>query len=102
MMPTELLTQLSSLGIAGLLFVMWWYERQERVQQLQKLDDADEAEVRVERLSEELLRVVRANTEAITELRAELRAHRASEADWIRRLTQQVERIAPVRKSDAA
>lgn len=93
MIPEGLLTQLSSLGVAGLLFVMWWLERQERTATADGLAQRSaEASVVVE-LSEQLLEVVRANTEAITALRAELRAHRASEADWIHRLTQQVQRL---------
>lgn len=92
-MPLEELGPLSSLGIAGLLFVMWWFERQERIAAARGQDDAQRREKELAAISEQLLQVVQANTEAITALRSELRAQRASEAEWFTRLLQQVQRV---------
>ena len=92
-MPEGMLEQFSSLGIAGLLFVMWWYERQERARAGAGLEHAAAQTARVAELGRQLLEVVRANTEAITALRAEMRSHRASEPEWIARLTQQLQRV---------
>jgi hypothetical protein len=92
-MPEGFFEQLSSLGIAGLLFVMWWYERQERARVGAGLEDAREQTARFAELGRQLLEVVRANTEAMTALRTELRAHRASESEWVARLTRQLQRV---------
>jgi hypothetical protein len=82
----DFLTQLPSLGISGLLFVMWWMERQERARAGSGLCTALEYAARVAEINRHLLDVIRANTEALTALREELRTHRASEAEWLTRL----------------
>lgn len=87
----ELLTQLPSLGISGLLFVMWWVERQERTRGTAGLREALQYAGQVADVNHNLLDVVRANTEALTALREELRSHRATEAEWLTRLTHQLE-----------
>ena len=85
--------QAMSLGIAGLLFVMWWQERQERVKAAgvtQKLrGDAN----RIGELSERLLSVVRSNTEALVALREALHAQHEALREWITRLGQQLDRL---------
>ena len=86
-MPSELLQQLPSLGIAGVLFVMWWLERQERAKAETGLRDAAAQTARVVAVSEQLLAVVKSNTEALTALRIELHAQRNQTADWMERLT---------------
>lgn len=87
----EVLRALPSLGISGLLFVMWWIERQERVRGTSDLRDALRfAEQGVE-LNERLIEVLRANTEAITALREELRSHRGVETEWLKRISRQLE-----------
>ncbi len=90
-MIDEVLRTLPSLGISGLLFVMWWFERQERVRGTTDLREALRfAEQGVE-LNERLLDVLRANTEAITALREELRCHRGVETEWLKRISRQIE-----------
>ncbi len=92
-MIDEILRALPSLGISGLLFVMWWFERQERVRGTTDLREAFRfAEQGVE-LNERLLDVLRANTEAITALREELRSHRGVETEWLKRISRQLESI---------
>ena len=92
-MIDAILRALPSLGISGLLFVMWWFERQERVRGTTDVRDALRfAEQGVE-LNERLLDVLRANTEAITALREELRSHRGVETEWLRRISRQLESI---------
>jgi hypothetical protein len=90
-MLDELLSQLPSLGISGLLFVMWWIERNERTGGTAALRDALQHVGQVANVNANLLDVVQANTEALTALREELRSHRAGEAEWLTRLTQQLE-----------
>lgn len=89
----EMLTQLPSLGISGLLFVMWWVERQERTRSTAGLQDALQYAGQVAEVNKNLLDVIRANTEALTALREELRSHRATEAEWLTRLTHQLEEL---------
>ncbi len=92
-MIQEVLSQLPSLGIAGLLFVMWWIERQERARSTGGLRDALQYAAQIADVNKSLLDVIRANTEALTALREELRAHRATEAEWLARLTGQLEEL---------
>jgi len=87
--------QLPSLGVSGLLFVMWWFERQERTRCGQQTRDATDSARRAADLSEQLIDVVRANTDALAGLREELRSHRGFQTEWLGRLGQQLERIAP-------
>jgi hypothetical protein len=89
----EVLTQLPSLGISGLLFVMWWVERQERTRSTAGLQDALQYAVQVAEVNKNLVDVIRANTEALTALREELRSHRATEAEWLTRLAHQLEEL---------
>lgn len=86
-MPGELLQQLPSFGIAGVLFVMWWLERQERARAETGLRDAAAQTARIIDVSEQLLAVVKSNTEALTALRIELHNQRNHTADWMDRLT---------------
>jgi hypothetical protein len=90
-MIPEVLSQLPSLGISGLLFVMWWVERQERTRGTAALRDALHYVGQVAEVNKNLLDVIQANTEALTALREELRSHRAGETEWLARLTQQLE-----------
>lgn len=95
-MTPEIIQQIPALGVGGLLFVMWWHERKER----QKAEDGVQAAATQTALSadisERLLSVVQANTEALTVLRAEIRAQRANETEWITRLTEQLNRMEPI------
>lgn len=102
MIPGELFEPFASLGIAGLLFVMWWYERQERHRSGAGMEQAVQQTTRVIEMSQQLLEVVRSNTEAITALRSELRSHRASEADWVHRLSNQLQKLEQQRAGDGA
>jgi hypothetical protein len=68
--------QLASLGVSGLLFVMWWIERQERTSCQAGLQEALKHTATIAQLNSQLLDVVRSNTEALTGLREELRAKR--------------------------
>lgn len=88
-----LLEQLPSFGVAGLLFVMWWYERAERLRTSQQQRDSDNAHCRANQINTHLLEVIQQNTEALVALREALHTHRLQEADWVARLTQQLERL---------
>lgn len=88
-----LMTHVPSLGIAGLLFVMWWYERQERVRNADGVQESLRCTAQAANVNERLLDVIRANTEALTALREELRSQRESEAQWRMRIAQQIERL---------
>jgi hypothetical protein len=92
-MPPDVLTQLPSLGVAGLLFVMWWIERQERTRAGAGLREALQYAGRIADVNQNLLDVIRANTEAVTALREELRAHRATEAEWLACVAQRLEEL---------
>ncbi len=92
-MLNEVLGQLPSLGVAGLLFVMWWIERSERTAGTGALRDAVQQIGQVADVNANLLRVIQANTEALTALREELRSHRAGEVEWLTRLNQQLEEL---------
>jgi hypothetical protein len=93
MLP-DVLTQLPSLGIAGLLFVMWWIERQERARSTTGLREALQHAGQIAEVNRNLLDVIRSNTEALTALREELRAHRATEAECLTRLAHQIDDLA--------
>jgi hypothetical protein len=93
-MLENLLTELPSLGISGLLFVMWWLERQERGRVATGLNTTLEFTGQLGELNRQLLEVIRGNTEAVTALREELRAHRASEAELLGRMMQQLDELA--------
>ena len=95
-MSAEVLNQLPSFGISGLLFVMWWIERQERTKAAAGLREALQYASQIAELNKSLLEVIRINTEALTALREELRAHRATETEWLTRLTQE---LAPQRRN---
>lgn len=84
---------LTSFGVAGLLFVMWWYERQERVRNVSTLQHAGCKSERLLEVNEQLLGVIRSNTEAFIALREELRAHRENEREWMSRLSHQLEAL---------
>lgn len=90
---SPLFEQLPSLGISGLLFVMWWQERLERVRVLGELRETARSAADTAGMNERLLDVVRTNTEALTALREELRAHRAAELQWLGRLSEELQRI---------
>lgn len=85
------MVNLSSLGICGLLFVMWWTERQERARAAANSHDALRQTTQVSEINEHLLGVIRSNTEALAALREELRSHRAVESEWLARLSRQLE-----------
>ncbi len=93
-MPPEVVSQLPSLGVAGLLFVMWWSERQERTRVISGLRVALQHAEQTAKVNGSLLDVIRANTEALTALREELRHQRRLEAEWVRRLTAKLDELA--------
>lgn len=93
-MIVDVLSQLPTLGVSGLLFVMWWFERQERTRGASGLSDALQYAAQVAEVNKQLLDVIRTNTEALTALREELRAHRATEAEWITRLATQLDEFS--------
>ncbi len=84
-------TQAASLGVAGLLFVMWWYERQERVRTGSAARDTERYAEQMADLNTHLLDVIRANTDALAALREELRSSRIAENEWRMRLMQRLE-----------
>jgi hypothetical protein len=92
----EVLSQLPSLGISGLLFVMWWAERQERSRSTTGLREALQYAGQIADVNRNLLDVIRANTEALTALREELRMHRTTEAECLSRLAHQLEELGCV------
>jgi|GEM_PF-1623624 len=87
------LEQALSFGISGLLFVMWWFERQERTKSNNGVREAMQYSRQVTEVNDQLLDVIRANTEALAALREELRTHRRIETDWLNRVSRQLERL---------
>lgn len=88
-----LLEQLPSLGIAGLLFVMWWAERQERTRSALGHRDIAHYAAQLADANRNLLDVLRANTAALTSLREELRAQHDGQTAWLARLAAQLEQL---------
>lgn len=89
----QILNHAISLGISGLLFVMWWCERQERTRAGTMAHDATLLTERLTGVNDQLLEVIQQNTEALTALRGEIHSHRMFEADWIKRLSQQLDKL---------
>ena len=94
MMFDEIANQAVSLGISGLLFVMWWFERQERARGANNLQQALHHTNQVSDVNDQLLDVIRANTDALAALREELRSHRRLETDWLNRVSRQLEKLS--------
>ena len=92
-MLNEIAKQAVSLGIAGLLFVMWWFERQERTRGAVGAQQALQYTDRMSDVNEQLLDVIRANTDALAALREELRTHRLLETEWLNRVSRQLEKL---------
>jgi len=95
-MVEEILRELPSLGIAGLLFVMWWVERQERARGVHAVQDALHRSHEVLSVNDHLLDVIRSNTEALMALREELHVHRETETEWFGRVSRQLEKFQGV------
>ena len=93
-MPEEIWTQVLSLGVSGLLFVMWWFERQERARSATAVRELAALGDRMGAVNEQFVGVIQANTEALTALRAEIRSHRIFETDWLERLAKQLDRMS--------
>jgi hypothetical protein len=68
--PTPAFDQLTNLGVAGLMGAMWLWERRTSRQREEQLDEAH-ARIMSDRVQlEELMGVVKQNTEALTRLTA--------------------------------
>lgn len=93
-MLDEIVSQAVSLGIPGLLFVMWWFERQERTRSAAGVQQALQFTSQMSEVNEQLLEVIRANTDALAALREELRTHRRLETDWLNRVSRQLEKLS--------
>lgn len=93
-MLDEFLKQAISLGIAGLLFVMWWHERKERQEASAGLTEAARDRTAFSDITTNLVNVIRSNTDMLAALREELRAHRQAEAQWIGMVIERLERLA--------
>lgn len=93
-MIDEVLKQAISLGIAGLLFVMWWHERKERQQTNAGLAETIRDRASMTDITTNLINVIRSNTDMLAALREELRAHRQAEAQWIGMVIERLERLA--------
>lgn len=89
----ELLQQLPSLGISGLLFVMWWTERQERARAGFGLVEMARSAAQSAETNRQMLDALRSNTEALAGLREELRVHRTTEMEVLARLSRQLEQL---------
>lgn len=85
---------LPSLGISGLLFVMWWYERQERGRYSSGMQEALKNTTQMSDITDHLLDVIRTNTEALSALREELRSFRTTETEWLSRLSRQLDTLS--------
>ncbi len=69
-MPPEFPADLSSLGVAGLMGLMWLWERRASQKREQQLDEAH-ARILNDRIAlEQLMNIVRQNAEALTRLTA--------------------------------
>ena len=92
-MLDQIAQHLPSLGISGLLFVMWWFERQDRSRAASGMQEALKHAGETSDVNNHLLDVVRTNTEALSALREELRSHRMTETEWLGRLSRQLEKV---------
>lgn len=93
-MIEEIGTHAISLGISGLLFVMWWHERQDRMRGTAQVQETLRNTRQVTDINERVLDVIQANTEALVALREELRAQREAQREAAERLARQLEQIA--------
>lgn len=84
---------LPSLGIAGLLFVMWWLERQDRAVAAGALEAAGGDTRRLADDNAALRDVLRANTVAVTELRAELMQTRREAGEALRLILERLDAL---------
>ena len=92
-MLDQVLQQLPSLGISGLLFVMWWFERQERSRSAAGLHETLKYTSQMSDVNDHLLDAIRGNTAALSALREELRSHRLAETEWLNRLSRQLDKL---------
>ena len=68
MIPPEIPTDLSSLGVAGLMGLMWLWERRNSQKREQQLDEAH-SRIMTDRIElEQLITVVKQNAEAVSRL----------------------------------
>lgn len=81
----EIGKQAISLGISGLLFVMWWSERHERLKDGSKAREVLGQARQLATLNQQLLDVLRSNTEALVALRGEIRSQRDALREWTER-----------------
>ena len=87
----DVVAQLPSLGIAGLLFVMWWHERLERVRGRDAQLEATRGAAQLADMNDRLVDVLRENTAALTGLREELRSQRLAQTELLGRICQRLE-----------
>jgi len=89
----QIVGDVASLGMTGLLFVMWWHERLERQRAALLQRDAQSVAEVVTASNARLLDVLQANTAALTSLREELRSQRQAAGECLRQVTQQLDDI---------
>lgn len=90
-MPQELIDQLASLGISGLFFVMWWFERAERSRLSASNAAATQRSDRQAELNDQILNVIRENADAAAALREELRAGFQVQRELLERISRQLD-----------
>jgi hypothetical protein len=88
-----LVSDVASLGMTGLLFVMWWHERLERQRAALLQRDAQSVAEVVSAANARLLDVLQANTAALTSLRDELHSQRQAAGEWLTQVTRQLDEI---------
>lgn len=92
-MTQSILQSAMSLGIAGLLFVMWWQERQERMSATDASGKGATLAQCMAETNRQLVEVIAGNTQALAALREELRSHREAIGQWLERVSRQLEDI---------
>lgn len=90
----ELIQQALSLGVSGLLFVMWWHERRERAEAQATERSATSHAAQMTETTTRVLSVIQANTESMTALREELRSQWRLDLEYRERIARQLERIS--------
>ncbi|MCA9243715.1 MAG: hypothetical protein KDA32_07180 [Phycisphaerales bacterium] len=90
----EVLRQAFSLGVSGLLFVMWWHERRERAEAQAGERGAASHAAQMSETTARVLSVIQANTESMTALREELRSQWRLDLEYRERIARQLERFS--------
>lgn len=72
---TPLVKPILELGVTGLLFIMWWFERQDRINTVKSLDRVTSISSSFENMSKEMIQCIKDNTTATVKLLERMEQH---------------------------